>query len=200
MDIEKLKKSAEGRGFAFRYFETGAEAADYLVSELAPYTVGIGGSKTVDALGIYERLKGVCPDIAWHWKEEDMDVARARAAESEVYVTSANGIAETGEIVNIDGLGNRIASNLYGHKRLYIVAGVNKLRPTLEEAIFRARNIAAPLNARRFNADTPCVKGELKCYDCRSAARICRGMSILLEPMQRVEKAELIIINEELGF
>ena len=77
MDIEKLKKSAEGRGFSFRYFATGAEAADYLAQDMAGLTVGIGGCGTADALGLYEKLKAVCPDVAWHWKEEDMDNARA---------------------------------------------------------------------------------------------------------------------------
>lgn len=199
MDIEKLKKSAEGRGFSFRYFATSAEAADYLTNELAGISVGIGGSMTVKDMGLYDRLTEVCPDVVWHWKQE-ADAARARAAHTEAYISSANGIAETGEIVNIDGMGNRVASNLYGHRRLYIVAGVNKIEPTLEKAIWRARNVAGPMRARSFGVDTPCVKGELRCYDCRSAARICRGMSILMCPMMGMEKTELVIIGEELGY
>lgn len=199
MDIEKLKKNAEARGFSFKYFATAAEAADYLVGELAGKSVGIGGSQTVESLGIYDRLTGLCPDVAWHWKQEPDD-ARARAEHSEAYISSANGIAETGEIVNIDGNGNRVASNLYGHKSLYIVAGTNKVEPTLEKAIWRARNVSGPLRARSFNKNTPCVKGELRCYDCRSPERICRGMSILMAPMSVMDKAELVIIGEELGF
>ena len=119
MDIEKLKKSLEGHGFAFRYFETGAEAADYLAEQLAGKTVGIGGSKTVEAIGLYEKLQGKVADVAWHWKTEPNE-ARARAAKAQVYVSSANGIAETGEIINIDGAGNRVASTLYGHEKVYI--------------------------------------------------------------------------------
>lgn len=104
MDIEKLRKNAEAKGFSFKYFATAREAADYMVGELAGRSVGIGGSKTVDTLDIYDRLCAECPDVAWHWKQEP-DGARERAAHSEAYVTSANGIAETGEIVNIDGNG-----------------------------------------------------------------------------------------------
>lgn len=154
MDIEKLKKSLEGRGFTFRYFETGAEAADYLTEQLAGKTVGIGGSKTVEAIGLYEKLQGKAADVAWHWKTEPNE-ARARAAKAQIYVSSANGIAETGEIINIDGAGNRVASNLYGHEKVYIVAGVNKVCPDVEKAFWRARNVAAPLTARRFGKDTP---------------------------------------------
>lgn len=197
MNIEKLQKNLESRGFTFKFFETGAEAADYLLGELKGTTVGIGGSQTVDGIGLYDRLAEVS-EVAWHWKQPPAE-ARERAAAAEAYITGANGIAETGEIVNIDGNGNRVASMLYGHKRLYVVAGVNKVEPDLDRAIWRARNIAAPKNARRFNADTPCVKGELKCYDCRSAARICRGMAILLEPMMG-QKCEIVMINEELGY
>ena len=153
MDIEKLKKSAEGRGFSFRYFATGAEAADYLAQDMAGLTVGIGGCGTADAIGVYDKLTAVCPDVVWHWKTGEE--ARVRAMTTEAYITGANAISETGEIVNIDGTGNRLAANFYGHKRLYIVAGVNKIEPTLERAIWRARNIAAPLRARGMGMDTP---------------------------------------------
>lgn len=198
MDIEKIKKNFEGRGFSFKYFATGAQAADYLVGEIRDTTVGIGGSKTIEALELYEKL-GENNELAWHWRQDPAD-AHKRAAAAEVYLTSANGLSEEGEIVNIDGTGNRIASNLFGHKRQYIIAGVNKLRPDLTSAYDRARNIAAPLNARRFNKDTPCTKGELRCYDCRKADRICRGVAIMLEPMMGTQKVEVVLIGEELGY
>lgn len=198
MDISKLEKSVTGRGMGFKFFQTGAEAADYLAGELSGTSVGIGGSKTVEAIGLYEKLEDRA-EVYWHWKQEPNE-ARAKAAHTEAYVSSANGISETGEIVNIDGAGNRVASILYGHSRVYIVAGVNKIMPDLDSAIFRARNTAAPLNARRFGTNTPCGKGELKCWDCRSPERICRGMEITMAPMMGMEKLEVIIINEELGY
>ena len=200
MDVEKLKRSVEGRGWSFKHFATGEEAANYLAGELEGVSVGIGGSGTVDAIGLYDKLTGKCPDVVWHWKEDDQDGARVRAMNTDAYISGANAIAETGEIVNIDGKGNRVASTLYGHKRLYIVAGKNKVQPTLEDAIYRARNVAAPLRARSFNVDTPCVKSkELKCYDCRSPQRVCCGMSILMYRMMGMEKSELILIDEDLG-
>lgn len=198
MDIERLKKNLEGRGFTFKYFETGAEASDYLAEQMAGKTVGIGGSMTVETIGLYDKLLDKAADVAWHWKTEPNE-AKERAAKAEVYVSSANGIAETGEIINIDGAGNRVASNLYGHGKVYIVAGVNKVCPDVESAFQRARNVAAPKNARRFGKNTPCVTGELKCYDCRSPERICRGVSMLMEPMMGMP-VEVVIINEELGY
>ena len=200
MDVEKLKRSVEGRGWSFKHFATGEEAANYLAGELEGVSVGIGGSGTVDAIGLYDKLTGKCPEVVWHWKEEDQDAARVRAMNTDAYISGANAIAETGEIVNIDGKGNRVASTLYGHKRLYIIAGKNKVQPTLEDAVYRARNVAAPLRARSFNVDTPCVKSkELKCYDCRSPQRVCCGMSILMYRMMGMEKSELILIDEDLG-
>ena len=200
MDVEKLKRSVEGRGWSFKHFATGEEAANYLAGELEGVSVGIGGSGTVDAIGLYDKLTGKCPEVVWHWQEEDQDAARVRAMNTDAYISGANAIAETGEIVNIDGKGNRVASTLYGHKRLYIVAGKNKVQPTLEDAVYRARNVAAPLRARSFNVDTPCVKSkELKCYDCRSPQRVCCGMSILMYRMMGMEKSELILIDEDLG-
>ncbi len=198
MDTSKLEKNLRARGIDFKYFETGAQAADYLAGELAGATVGMGGSKTLEAIGLYEKLTDRA-EVFWHWKQEP-EAARAGAAAAQVYVSSANGIAETGEIVNIDGMGNRVASTFYGHSRVYIVAGVNKLMPSLDEAIGRARNVAAPKNARRFGKKTPCAQGELRCHYCSSPERICRTMSIIMGKSMGVEKQEVVLINEELGF
>lgn len=200
MDAEKLQRSLRARGWDFKHFATGEEAADYLAGELSGASVGIGGCGTADAIGLYDKLKAVCPDVAWHWKEEDQLAARMRAMTTDAYVCSANAIAETGEIVNIDGMGNRIAATTFGHKRLYIVAGKNKVCPDLESAIHRARNVAAPLRARSMGMNTPCTRGEeLKCYDCSAADRVCCAMTILMHKMMGMDKCELILIDQDLG-
>ncbi len=200
MDAEKLQRSLKARGWDFKHFATGEEAADYLAGELSGASVGIGGCGTADAIGLYDKLKAVCPDVAWHWKEEDQLAARMRAMTTDAYVCSANAIAETGEIVNIDGMGNRIAATTFGHKRLYIVAGKNKVCPDLESAIHRARNVAAPLRARSMGMNTPCTRSEeLKCYDCSAAERVCCAMTILMHKMMGMDKCELILIDQDLG-
>ena len=108
-------------------------------------------------------------------------------------------MAETGEIINIDGNCNRVASIFYGHKKVYLVIGENKLEKDYDSALHRARNIASPLNAKRVGVKTPCaVKGD-KCYDCKSSERICRGLSVLWGiPM--TGEFEVILVHEELGY
>lgn len=197
MDIEKTLGSLRDRGFSARFFETSAQALDYLAGAISDCTVGFGGSVTLEQMGVYERLSAG-NRVIWHWKDGGPD-ARIQAMTTDVFLTSANGLSETGEIVNIDGSGNRVSSCLYGHKRVYFVCGINKLAPDLDSAIHRARNIAAPKNAQRLGRETPCAFKADKCYDCRSAQRICKGLVVHMGPMTGTE-TEVVIINEELGF
>ena len=199
MNLENLQKNVEARGFSYRYFDTAAQAADYLAGSISGKTVGIGGSMTLLYMGIYERLQED-NDVAWHWKTPGPETL-AKAAAAQVYLTSVNGIAETGEIINIDGTGNRVAATLYDREKVYLVAGVNKVAPTYEEALWRARNIAAPLNARRLSRKTPCaLKEEMKCYDCKSPERICNGLTVLWRKLGGVKECELVLIGQELGY
>ena len=196
MGFETVKKNLEERGFAVRVFSTGKEAADYLDAAIDGKSVGFGGSVTLDVLGLYERL-GNHNEVVWHWKQEPGQARRA-AMQTDIYLSSVNGLAETGELVNIDGAGNRVAATLFGHEKVYFVIGRNKLAPTYDEAVFRARNIASPKNAQRLGKKTPCaVKGD-RCYDCRSPERICRGLVTLWGPMMGME-AEVVLIDEDLG-
>ena len=195
MAFETVKKNLEARGFSVSTFSTAAEAAAYLDSAIDGTTVGIGGSMTVQQMGLHEKL-AAHNEVHWHWT--DGPEARAKAAHADVYITSANGLAENGEIINIDGAGNRVASTLYGHKRVYFIIGRNKLAPTYDEALWRARNIAAPKNAQRLGKKTPCaVKGD-RCYDCKSPDRICRGLVVLWGPSMGVE-TEIVLVDEDLG-
>lgn len=199
MNAEKTLENLRRNGFDAKYFETAAQAADYLAAQLHGKTIGFGGSVTLDTMGLYDRLSAD-NTLFWHWKQP-ADEARAAAAHAQIYLTSANAISETGEIVNIDGSGNRLASMLYGHEALYIVAGVNKLAPDLPAALDRARNIAAPRNARRLNCKTPCALSEpMRCHDCRSPARICKGFCVLTRPMGDVGRTEVLLIGETLGY
>lgn len=195
--FDTVKKSLEERGFAVRTFASGAEAAAYLDGAIDGKTVGFGGSVTLDQLGLYDVL-GKHNTVVWHWRSEDKAAARREAMTADVYITSANGLAETGEILNIDGAGNRVAATLFGHEKVYFVIGRNKLAPTYDEALWRARNIASPQNARRLGKKTPCaVKGD-RCYDCKSPERICRGLVTLWGPMLGME-AEVLLVDEDLG-
>ncbi len=199
MNVEKTMENLRAKGYKTAHFATGAEAAEYVARQLNGVTVGFGGSKTVEALGLFERLTKN-NQVFWHWKQSPAEEARRQANAAEVYICSANGIAETGEIVNIDGTGNRLAGSMNDKKKVFILVGTNKIEESFEKALWRARNVASPLNARRFQTDTPCVKGELRCYDCDSPARICKALLVFWRKPNGVGECEVVIIDEALGY
>lgn len=166
MDIEKTIRALTGRGFAVQHFATGREAADYLDGAIDGTTVGIGGSKTIDQIGLYDRLTKH-NTVWWHWRTPGFDTLD-HALTAPVYLSSANAITADGQILNIDGRGNRLAAMVYGiGKTVYIVAGTNKICPDFDSALSRARNTAAVQNMRRFDGDQPCHTVG-RCLDCRS--------------------------------
>ena len=198
-DFSRVKQNLEARGFRVSVFATAAEAADYLDSAIDNTSVGFGGSVTLEQMGLYERLERH-DRVNWHWRPTvDGADARQAAMTAEHYITSVNGLAETGELINIDGTGNRVASTLYGHKKVWFVVGRNKLAPTYEDALWRARNIAAPKNAQRLKRKTPCAVKADHCYDCKSPERICRGLVVLWEAIGSMEM-EVVLVDEALGY
>lgn len=194
--FDTVKKNLEDRGYAVRVFATGAEAAAYLDGAIDGKSVGFGGSATLDQLGLYDAL-GRHNTVIWHWKQE-AGPARREAMTTDVYLTSANALAETGEILNIDGTGNRVAATLFGHEKVYFVIGRNKLAPTCDKALWRARNVAAPQRAKQLGKKTPCAVKADRCYDCKSPERVCRGFVTLWGPMMGME-AEVLLVDEDLG-
>lgn len=194
-DWTKLTKNLEERGFTPKVFATKEEAADYLDSQIDGVSVAFGGSMTVQEMGLYPRL-AAHNNALWHWDKAGLE----QAVSTDVYISSVNGLAETGELINIDGTGNRVASTLFGHKRVYFVVGKNKIAPDYDKALWRARNIASPKNAQRIGVQTPCaVKGD-RCYDCKSPQRICNGLVVLWGRPKGIETMEVILIDEELGY
>jgi len=198
--FNRVKENLEGLGYSVRVFASAREAADYLKGEIDGVSVGIGGSVTAKEMGL-ESL-GEHNELHWHWLPAEGKTAADEllaAQGTEVYISSVNAIAESGEIVNIDGTGNRLASTLYGHKRVYFIIGRNKITPDLESAVSRARNVAAPLNAKRLGKKTPCAISGEKCYNCKSPERICRALSVFWQ-MPTGAKYEVLLIDEHLGY
>lgn len=180
-------------GFKFIEFNSVVDANKYLFDNINNKTVGFGGSMTLKEMGLYELLSKN-NKVLWHWVNPD-DLKNINNLD--VYFLSANALSKDGYIVNIDGVANRVTSSLYGHKKVIIIVGKNKVCDTLDEAIYRAKNVAAPLNARRLNKNTPCVK-ELKCFNCNSKDRICKVVTITSRPT--IKDVEIILINEDLGY
>ena len=198
-DLDKLSENLKKRSFDVARFATGAEAAAYIDSVTDGVTVGIGGSMTVKEMGLYERLVSH-NTVHWHWAPDAPEDARARAAQAQVYISSVNGLSMTGEIVNIDGAGNRVASTIYGHEKVIFVVGSNKIAPDFAGAMDRARNVAAPKNARRIGCATPCAALADRCYDCSSPERICRAAVTFWEKPTSIREALVVLIDEPMGY
>ena len=200
-DFTNIKANLEKKGYKVCVFDKKESAAEYLKSQINGKTVGFGGSVTLHEMNLYDILSKN-NNVLWHdRKPEGMSImeTRTEACRAEVYISSVNGISEDGQIINIDNTGNRVAAISYGPNKVYLIIGVNKIAPDFESAIYRARNIAGPLNAQRLKRNTPCaVKGD-KCYDCASPERICRNLSVLWEKPTGAEY-EIILINEKLGY
>ena len=194
-NIPFLMENLKNRGFRVSHFHTAREAVDYLDGQIDGCSVGFGGSVTVREMELYPRL-ALHNNTLWHWEGAKL----TDQLTTDVYITSVNGLAETGEVVNIDGTGNRVAATLFGHKRVYLIVGSNKIAPDYDAALWRARNIAAPKNARRLKKNTPCAAKADRCYDCHSPERICRGLVVLWEKPQSCETMEVVLVDQELGY
>ena len=197
-DYEKLRKNLEREGFKTSFFPTAREMVNYLDGALDRTSIGFGGSQTVRDTDLYERLSAHNSCI-WHW-DKVRNVIPKDATDAAVYISSLNGVSENGELINIDGGGNRVASNLFGHDKVYFIIGKNKIAPDYDSALWRARNIAAPLNARRLGKKTPCAVGEVKCHDCRSPERICAALVVWWEKPALSGEVEVVVVDQDLGF
>ncbi len=200
--LGKLKETLEKNGFIVNIFETKKEAASYLGQQITNTTVGIGGSVTVEEMGLYDILSAN-NQVFWHWRVPDGmtgDEILQKERNADVYISSVNALSQSGEIINIDGNCNRVADIFYGHSAVYLSVGINKIADTFDLAMDRARNIAAPKNAKRLARKTPCaVKGD-RCYNCNSPARICNGVSVLLRKPSNGAQYHILLINENLGY
>ena len=197
-----LIKALSLRHFDAYYCASSSEAAEKILS-LIPQTdvVSWGGSVTMEALGVIDRVKKggwrVIDRSTAQSQEEKIEIMR-RALLCDTYLTGANAISEDGEIVNVDGNGNRVAAMTFGPKSVIVACGMNKVVKTAEDAISRARNTAAPVNAQRFDIRTPC-KTTGSCADCKSTDSICSYIvrTRLCKPAGRIK---VVLVGETLGF
>ena len=197
----KLQEALREKGYIVKIYENKEEAAAYIDSQIDNCVVGIGGSQTVVQMKLFERLASH-NEVSWHdEKPEGMTIMEVRQAATRagVYISSVNAISMDGVIVNIDNTGNRVAAISFGPDKVFLVIGENKVTEDYNSAIFRARNVAAPKNAKRLNRKTPCALAGDKCYDCKSPERICRNLSVLWNLPTGIEY-HVVLINEKLGY
>lgn len=198
-----LVKNLKSRHFD-AYYCANKEAALRKALELIPEgaSVGWGGTVSAQQIGLIdavrsERYHAIDRDRCT--TAEEREQAMRDALFADVFLTSANGLSLDGQMVNIDGTGNRVAATIYGPKTVLVIAGMNKVEDTLEDAIRRARTVASPMNCQRFaGKQTPCAVTGV-CGDCKSEDCLCNQIVITrhCRPLGRIK---FILVGEDLGF
>ncbi|MDP4143060.1 MAG: lactate utilization protein [Bacillota bacterium] len=197
--VEALKKN----GFDAVYFASSNEASDYIMNYIDKGSnVGFGGSMTVKDMGIQEKTLAKGGLVLDHSDpllspEERLEVMRKELI-SDVFICSSNAVTLDGELVNIDGSGNRVAAMTFGPKKVLIAVGVNKICKNEIDAFERIKLVASPKNNKRLDYGNPCSKVGA-CVDCSVESRICRVYSVLRK-RPRITDITVIVIGEELGY
>jgi len=199
---QKVIMALRSRNFDAFYFDDTAEAAEKIISLIPKgHLVSWGGSQTMLDLGIQERLEKEGYNLLDRDKaaspEERMERMR-KALLCDTFLSGTNAISEDGQLVNIDGYGNRVAAMTFGPKQVIVAAGMNKIAKTYKDAVVRARTIAAPLNIQRFpNLETSCSETG-SCGDCLSPDTICSFLvtTRFCKPAGRIK---VILIGKDLG-
>jgi len=195
--LNALKKN----GFQVSYFDDRYECIESLVEGINEnVAIGIGGSTTIKELGIVDELEKKGNIVHWHWLEEDIlnNNVFSSARRATIYISSTNGISQDGKIINIDGMGNRISSLCFGHEKVYIIVGKNKISKDVDSAIERIKKEVCPKNAERLNLNVPC-RYTGKCSDCSSMDRMC-SITCIIEKQPMKGNIHVCIIDEVLGF
>lgn len=195
-----LIKNLKSRHFDAWYCATAEEALEKALS-LIPEgaSVGWGGALSAQQIGLMDALRNGnyrAIDRDACKPEERASVMRA-CLDADVFLTGANALSMDGQMVNIDGLGNRVAAIIYGPEKVLVIAGMNKVCDTLEDAVQRARTVAAPMNEQRFLANTPCAQTGV-CADCKSESCICNQI-VVTRHCRPVGRIQFLLVGEELG-
>ncbi|MBP2636986.1 MAG: hypothetical protein H6Q72_2893 [Firmicutes bacterium] len=197
--VEVLKKNR----FEAAYYPSMQAALEELFAVIPmDATVGIGGSWTLIESQVAEKLEArgnivYCHHTPGLSPEEILDIRRKQLT-CDVFLTSANAITEDGCLVNTDATGNRVAAMTFGPKKVIVLAGINKIVPTVADAQERIRSTAAPLNNKRLKRPNPCVQTG-HCMDCQGPTRLCNVMSII-HKRPPASNIHVWIIGEEVGY
>ena len=164
-------------------------------------SVGWGGSMSAVELGLLDVVRSgnyVALDRENAKTQDERDQLAKDCLSADVFITGANAMSMDGQMVNIDGTGNRVAAIIYGPKQVLVIVGMNKVCDSLEDAVRRARTIASPMNKQRFNNETPCaITGT--CADCKSEGCICNQI-VITRHCRPVGRIQFLVVGEDLGF
>jgi L-lactate utilization protein LutB len=202
-----VKDALERNNFEAFLADNTAKAKEIVQKEILVKTgaksVSWGGSLTFTSTGLYDAMKNhpeleVLDVFDKGLSDEQKVELRRRALLVDLFITGTNAVTETGKLVNLDMYGNRIAAITFGPKHVVILMGRNKIVPDVDEAMFRIKNYAAPINAMRLDKKTPCVKTSY-CEDCKSPDRICNTWTITEKSFPK-GRIKVVLINEDMGF
>lgn len=196
-----LLKNLHSRHFDAWYCENREEALNLALSLIPEMSVvGWGGAMSAQQIGLIDALNNGnyrAIDRDKTTTPEERKAAMKQCLLADVFITGANALSMDGQMVNIDGVGNRVAAIVYGPESVIVIAGMNKVVDTLEDAVRRARTVAAPMNKQRFAAQTPCeITGT--CADCKSEGSICNQM-LITRNSKPAGRIKIILVGEDLG-
>ena len=204
--LEKVKESLEGNNFEVFLAGTPEEAKtivmDTIIPKVNPETIAWGGSMTAVAAGLYKpllNLPGITAidSMAKNVPPEELIERRRQALLVDLFITGTNAITESGMLVNLDMIGNRVGAIAFGPKHVVVCVGRNKIVQDLDDAMYRIKDYAAPVNAMRLDKKTPCVKTSI-CQECESPDRICNVWTITEKSFPK-GRIKLVIVNQEMG-
>jgi L-lactate utilization protein LutB len=201
--ITRTLNSLKKNGFNTLYASNRKEATKKILTLIPPNSlVGVGGSVTVRELGLIEALQRRGNRLAQHWQKglsfDEIIAIERQQLTSEVFLTSSNAITESGQLVNVDGGGNRVAAMIFGPTKVIVIVGVNKIVKDIDAGLERIKRVAAPLNAKRLNLPTPCTVTGV-CSDCDISERICNITTIIHRKSEETD-ITIVLVGETLGF
>lgn len=204
--LADVKTALEGNNFTVFLADDSAAAHRIVMEQILPASgaksVGWGGSLTAVGTGLFQTLQGrkeieMIDTLDKQIPAAEQTERRRRSLLADLFITGTNAVTEEGQLVNLDMLGNRVAAITFGPRQVVIIAGRNKIVPSVDEAMFRVKNLAAPANAMRLDKKTPCVKTSY-CEECKSPDRICNTWTIT-EKSYPKGRVSVILINQDLG-
>ena len=204
--LADLKVALESNNFDVSMADN--EAAAYkivledLIPQLSPKSISFGGSITFVNSGLYKQIlensdAEVLDTLDRTAPIKDLYERRRQALQVDLFIAGTNAVTETGQLVNLDMLGNRVAALTFGPKNVILLIGRNKLVANIDEAMYRIKNFVAPTNAMRLDMKTPCVKTSY-CEECKSPARICNTWTITEKSFPK-GRVKIVLINQDLG-
>ncbi len=197
-DYEKLAARLKTRGFLPHIAETKEDLQAMILELAGEGSVGFGGSSGIASLNVYETLKEQGNKVFWHWSSGDKADAHKQSMEADAYLCTANALTLDGEIVEIEGTGNRLGALLFGPQKIIVVAAENKLAADVDSGIAQIKKNVCPGNARRLKKNTPCaLKGE--CMNCISQDSMCRVTAVFSQPPRHVKEFHVILLKDRLG-